>query len=145
MIFELDFSAVELHTSRIEVHFTILFSASSISTILCTIFWILTVSDNLDEKPLSSRALMIHWSIIHDKSRYFLEWVFFFFVLTLNSRIYHSSQSPLFFHHQDHLYVKESQDNFSFGPTLHSDAFWQILVHWGLDKPLLKIHGVLIK
>ena len=28
---------------------------------------------------------------------------------------------------------------------LHSDAFWQILVHWGLDKPLLKIHGVLIK
>ena len=29
--------------------------------------------------------------------------------------------------------------------TVHSDAFWQILVHWGLDKPLLKIHGVLIK
>ena len=29
--------------------------------------------------------------------------------------------------------------------AVHSDAFWQILVHWGLDKPLLKIHGVLIK
>ena len=28
---------------------------------------------------------------------------------------------------------------------LHSDAFWPFLVHWGLDKPLLKIHGVLIK
>ena len=28
--------------------------------------------------------------------------------------------------------------------ALHSAAFWQILVHWGLDKPLLKIHGVLI-
>ena len=30
-------------------------------------------------------------------------------------------------------------------PTVHSAAFWQILVHWELDKPLLKIHGVLIK
>ena len=27
----------------------------------------------------------------------------------------------------------------------HSDAFWPFLVHWGLDKPPLKIHGVLIK
>ena len=24
---------------------------------------------------------------------------------------------------------------------LHSNAFWLFLVHWGLDKPLLKIQG----
>ena len=24
---------------------------------------------------------------------------------------------------------------------LHSDAFWPFLFHWGLEKPLLKIHG----
>ena len=28
---------------------------------------------------------------------------------------------------------------------LHSDAFWPFLFHWGLEKPLLKIHGVLMK
>ena len=28
---------------------------------------------------------------------------------------------------------------------LHSDAFWLFLVHWGLDKPLLKIQGGHIK
>ena len=30
-------------------------------------------------------------------------------------------------------------------PLLHSDAFWLFLVHWGLDKPLLKIQGGHIK
>ena len=33
----------------------------------------------------------------------------------------------------------------TFGQTLHSDAFWLFLVHWGLDKPLLKIQGGHIK
>ena len=29
----------------------------------------------------------------------------------------------------------------AFEQTLHSDAFCLFLVHWGLDKPLLKIQG----
>ena len=29
--------------------------------------------------------------------------------------------------------------------TLHGDAFCLFLVHWGLDKPLLKIQGGHIK
>ena len=29
--------------------------------------------------------------------------------------------------------------------TVHSDAFWPFLVHWGLDKPLLKIQRGHIK
>ena len=33
----------------------------------------------------------------------------------------------------------------NFNSAVHSDAFWQFLVHWGLDKPLLKIQGGHIK
>ena len=50
----------------------------------------------------------------------------------------------LFFRYQSSDFLR---DHKSLGAVhkLHSDAFWQFLVHWGLDKPLLKIQGGHIK
>ena len=43
------------------------------------------------------------------------------------------------------LKVDQDEEKFCFiyvvSPPVHSDAFCLILVHWGLDKPLLKIQG----
>ena len=46
--------------------------------------------------------------------------------------------------HSD-LILDGKQLNSRLSIAVHSDAFWPFLVHWGLDKPLLKIQGGHIK
>ena len=47
--------------------------------------------------------------------------------------------------YQYHYHILDNYYMYKIHCAVHSAALWQILVHWGLDKPLLKIHGVLIK